>query len=162
MRTDEELQWGDGTSIGTPLATITTNGQHRLLTGFDEFGGRTLHAGLEHEKVQFMFEFFGDAADDYATPIMDWYTIVGRKWMRTLRVFTFQVDATTAYKGLSAFDISQHLYSSARLKHGVPLVIADKVFMVDVSADSGNIAAGTTWEAYHNVSCVEMVEEDNE
>jgi hypothetical protein len=162
VRTDDNAQWGDGTSNGTPLATITTNGQHRMLIGYETFGNRTLHAGMEHERVQFAFEFFGNAANEYETPVMDWYTIVGRKWMRTVRVFTFQVDATTSYDGLSADLISEHLYQAARKKGGVPLVIADRVFMVDVSADSGNIAAGMTWEAYHNISCVEMIEEDNE
>lgn len=162
VRFDEDEQWGNGTTTGTPLATITTNGQHRYLTGFEVFGDQTLHAGKEHEKVQFAFEFFGDEDDEYATPSMDWYTIVGRKWMRTVRVFTFQVDASAPHKGLDEASISQHIYTSARRKGGVPLVIADQVFMVDVSADSGNVESGMTWKAFHNLTCVEMVEEDNE
>jgi hypothetical protein len=161
-RFDDDPQWGDGTTSGSPLATITTDGQHRYLTGYETFGDRLLHAGKTHEKVQFAFEFFGDPNDEYATPSMDWYTIVGRKWMRTVRVFTFQVDATAPHKGVDEASISAHLYASARRKGGVPLVIADQTFMVDVTADSGNIEAGMTWKAFHNVSCVEMIEEDNE
>jgi hypothetical protein len=161
-RIDANEEWGNGVEGGTPLAVITTNGQHRFLIGYELYGDQLLHVGLEHERVQFAFEFFGDEADYYATPIMDWYTIVGRKWMRTIRVFTFQVDATLPHKNLSADLISQHIYDSARKKSGVPLVIANRVFMVDVTADSGNIAAGMTWEAYHNLSCIEMIEEDNE
>jgi hypothetical protein len=63
---------------------------------------------------------------------------------------------------MSTEKISQHIYDTARTKGGVPLVIANKTFMVDVTADSGNIAAGLSWEAYHNISCIEMIEEDNE
>ncbi len=161
-RIDDETEWGDGQNAGSPLAIIATNGQHRLLTGYHQWGDRLLHAGLTHERVQFAFEFFANPDADYESPVMDWYTIVGRKWMRTVRVFTFQVDASTPYDGNSTYTISQHIYNCAREQHGVPLVIADQLFMVDVTADSGNIAAGMDWQAYHNLSCIEMIEEDNE
>lgn len=153
---DEEYnQW-------VSLATILSNGQHRMRIGYESIGGQTLHVGLKHERIRFRFTFTGDPANDYDTPIIKWYTLVGRKWMRTVYVFSFQIDASKPHNDLSGLAISNHIYATARKKGGVPLVIADRVFIVDITTDRGNIEPGMTWNAIHNITAVEMVEEDNE
>jgi hypothetical protein len=160
-RIDDEALW-------TPLRTVAdgnpvnTNGQQRILMGYGDIFGKVYHKGIVHEKIQFMFDFTGDPASDLSTPIIEWYTLVGRKWMRTVRVFSFQVDATQSNQGDDSVSISEHLYNTARTKGGVPLVVGDDFYVVDVTTDSGNTEAGMTGASYHNITCVEFIEEDNE
>lgn len=159
-RIDDDVMW-------TPLRTaadgnaVDTNGQQRILMGFDTLLDITYHKGIEHEQIQFRFDFVGNPASNLSTPVIQWYTLVGRKWMRTVRVFTFQVDATNTNKGTDVLSLSEHIYQTARTKGGVPLVIGDRFYVVDVTTDTGNTEAGMSHAAYHNVTCVEFVEEDN-
>ena len=37
----------------------------------------------------------------YAGAVIEWRTIIARKWMRPTRIWTFQIDAATAIKGVS-------------------------------------------------------------
>lgn len=158
---DDDTEW-------TPLRTaqqgnpINTNGQHRLLIGYDTIDGRQYHSGLAHERIRFMFVLQGRASDDLATPIMEWYTLVGRKWMKAVKVFQFQVDGTNTHKQNDPLTIKDHIEATARKKGGVPLVIGDQEFIVDVTTDSGTLEPSLSWSGYHNVTCVQFIEEDNE
>lgn len=162
MRIDDEEEWGNGESPGTPLAVITTNGQHSLETGFEDIADRRYHVGLTHERVQFRFELFGDPASNYSTPVIQWFNLVGRKWQRALMVLTFQVDATIAHKKRSPRKISDAIFYAARKKGGVPLVIGEETFIVDVTTNAGSMEAGMTYKAFHNVHCIQMTEDEND
>lgn len=156
-RIDDSQDWQTLTPDG-----IRTNGQQRLLIGFQDIGGTTLHVGLAHERIQFRFRQYGDPDNPYATPSISWYSLVGRKWMRAVRVFNLSIDCSTPYKGRSERQLSDELFIASRKKGGVPLVIGDELFVVDVTTNAGNIEAGETYSAMHSISCVEMIEEDNE
>jgi hypothetical protein len=160
-RIDDDEAW-------TPLRSaqqgdeIRFNGQHRLLIGFDSIDGRQYHSGMAHERIQFMFILQGKTTDDLATPVIEWYTLVGRKWMKAVKVFQMQIDGTNTHKQQDSKAIREHIEATARKKGGVPLVIGDMEYIVDVTTDSGNIEPSLSWSGYHNVTCIQFVEEDNE
>jgi hypothetical protein len=158
LRTDETEEWGDGVTTGNPLAIITTDGQHALHVGFEEYGDELLHVGLQHEQFQVRYEFFGDESDVYATPVITWHNFIGRKWQRALDVFTFTIDATGPHKGRDSRTQWDEIRAAARKKGGVPLVVGDQLFMVDVTTDSGNVKPGMDFATFHNITAILMVE----
>lgn len=158
LRKDEDDMWGNGIDDGTPLATITSNGQFVFSTGQSLIGDRLFFTGMEHEQVQFLFEEYGDPASNYTSPNIEWYALIGRKWMRPVRVWTFQVDGTQPLKGMSETAARSIIFDAATKKGGVTLVIGDQIYVVDVTSDVSNREAGISEDGYINVTCVEWSE----
>lgn len=160
IRFSEDDNWGDGHTVGTPLAKLVTNpsSQHVLNIGFDIIGDTLMHTGIGHEKVQAAFDLYGDPANVFATPVMKWFTLIGRKWMRPVRVWTFQVDATQAYNAKSTRKIRDAILAAATKKGAVPLVVNSETFMVELTSDDGNIRASLDYSGYVNLTAVESTE----
>jgi hypothetical protein len=158
IRKDEDDPWGDGETAGNPLATITTNGQSVLNTGHSLIGDQLFVTGLEHEQVQIMIELYGDPGSNTSTPVVEWFALIGRKWMRPVRVWTFQIDGTQPIKGTSQTSARQVVFDAATKKGGVSLVIGDRTYIVDVTSDVSNREAGISEAGFINVTCVEWAE----
>lgn len=160
LRFHEDDEWGNGMVAGTPLARLTMNplSQHALPIGFKTIGDTIFHTGIGNEKVQFALDVYGDLNDLYSSPVIKWYTIVARKWMRPVRVFTFQVDASTAYKNSSTKDVRDAIESAIMNQGAVPLVIAGDTYMVEISSDNGNLRASLDYSGYINLTAVESLE----
>jgi hypothetical protein len=158
MRTDDNEAWGNGETDGIPLATITTNGQHNLRVGYETIAGENRHVGLAHERVQFYLEFFGDPTDVYATPVVEWFSLIGRVWMRAIRIFNFQADFSMPYKDVSTKGLFDAIFFSITKKGAVPLTVGGETFMVDVTSNDGSLAADMSFAGFANLSCVEIEE----
>lgn len=160
LRFHEDDDWGDGQGTGSPLATLSTNpsSQHVMNIGYEVIGDESMHVGIGHEQVQFAFDLYGDPDDDYSTPIWKWYTIVGRKWMRPVRVFTFQIDLSKPYNKKSPRELRDILTAAVVKKGSVPLVINSETFMVDISSDSGSLVPSLGYTGSVNVTAVESLE----
>jgi hypothetical protein len=160
LRTSEHQEWGNGQVIGTPLATITTDGEHHLDIGFEEVGDEVFHLGKPVEHIQFAIDAYGDPNDEWRTPIIHWYTVVGRKWMRAFVSFDIQVNAEAAYDNLSPYKQWQHVLEASTKKGGSTLVIGDKTFEVDITSNTGNIQPEPDWKGYISLRAVLLQELD--
>lgn len=161
VRFDDEEGWGDGVTVGTPLATLTSNGEHHIDIGFTRVADELKHLGRSFERVQFAFDAHGNPAAAYETPVIEWFTIVGRKWMRAFETFNFAVDATQPFDNLSPRKIHEHIIEAATRKGGSTLIIGDKEFLVDVTANEGNIEPLPNYKGFISVSAAMMQEIDD-
>lgn len=148
---DDDAAW-------VPLSTITSDGQHVLKIGFEQWGSQSLHAGLPHERVQFKIDMRRNPATPFVSPVIEWYAIVGRKWMRPQRIWRFAVDATTANKDYSEQKIIDILNYCSTKKGAVPFVHKGELVMVDVTSANGSDAAGNEALFMRNVICIETDE----
>jgi hypothetical protein len=151
-RIDDEVDWRF-------LETITTNGEHHINIGYEEIADENFHVGLAHERIQFRIEGFGNPANELETPVIQWYTLVGRKWMRMHRTWRFVVDNTKAYK-IDVRTIDDHIFNAVNKKGGSTLVIGDRTYVVDLTAESANIQANMTFANYPSLTAVESTEID--
>lgn len=152
-RTSEDDDW-------TFLDKITTNGEHHIEIGFEDIAGKSFHSGLKHERVQFAFDAYR-GSDEYKTPAIEWYQIVGRKWMRPMLSFQFQVDAIESYSDLSPFAIFLHCLRAATKKGGSVLVVGNKTFPVDITSLEGEMAAGLDFMTSFNIHAALITEVDD-
>jgi hypothetical protein len=120
--------------------------------------GVLLPTGLPHEAIWMTYRFLGDPRNDYTGGVIQWRTILARKWMRPNRVFTFQVNAATANKGLSETEILHHLDNVCLKKSGVPLVNGDEFLIVDVTRLDGSGEAGLSPRGMRTISCLEFTD----
>ena len=153
-RIDDEVTW-------RPLATITTDGEHHFHIGFESIAGDSFHLGLPHEKIQFAFDVYGDPDDEFATPIIEWYQLVGRKWMRPILSFSFTVNATQPHDRLSPFGIWLHCLRAATRKGGSTLVVGNKTFVVDITSGTGNFTSGGGFASVFNIHAAMIGEMDD-
>lgn len=120
--------------------------------------GALLATGLPHEAIWFSLRFVGDDGSDYTGGVIEWYTLIARPWMRPNRVYTFQINASTANKDLSEEDILRHLDNCCLKKGGVPLVSGDRMWIVDVTRLDGSDEAGMSGRGGRTITCVEFTD----
>jgi hypothetical protein len=164
------VQFEDEDRPTFPFASITTNGEHHLDIGFSKMplpspenpsGGIDYHEGTAFERMRIMIEMYGDPDDDYSTPLVEWYTLVGRKWMRANLVFSFTANLTQPHNDVSTYDMFRAIQDAATKKGASTLVINNQRFDVDVTQANGNIAPDLQFSSYMTVSAAETTEIDN-
>jgi hypothetical protein len=150
----------DGISI-EPYLTLhaddpTGNSRRSAPIGWGRYRNITapmyLPTGLPHEQIWFSYRFVGHPQDpdpllydpriDLTGGIIEWRTIIARKWMRPVRIWTAQIDANTAIKGVSEQRVLELLDGMCLKKEGVPFVHGDKFNIVDVTRLDGTDMTG--------------------
>lgn len=128
--------------------------------------GVLLATGLPHEAIWMSYRFRGDvdaeregrAVHDRTGGVIQWRTIIGRKWMRPNRIWTFTIDATAAIKGMSEQGVLDFLDTICLKKGGVPLVTGDQFYIVDVTRLEGPQDAGLSPRGTRQVTCLEFTD----
>jgi len=119
---------------------------------------RLLATGLPHEAIWMTYRWRNDPADDLTSAVIEWRTIIARKWMRPTRIWTFRIDAGNAIKGLSETAVLDILDGICLKVGGVPLVIGDKFYIVDVTRLDGSNDAGLSAQGNRTVTCLEFTD----
>jgi hypothetical protein len=128
--------------------------------------GVLLATGLPHEAIWMSYRFRGDVdaetehreVYDRTGGVIQWRTIIGRKWMRPNRIWTFTIDATAGLKGLSEQAVLDFLDSVCLKKGGVPLVTGDQFYIVDVTRLEGTGDPGLSPRGTRMVTCLEFTD----
>ncbi len=160
VQVDDQTEWGNGTTPNLPFAIMYTNGEHHFDIGFAYVADKLHHLSLAVERIRLLFEIRGVPGDNSVSPWIEWYSIVGRKWMRANRVFTFSADLTQPHNNVSTRKMFDAIFEASTRKGGSTLVIGNETFEVDITSDTGNIAADLQFSAYVNVSAAETTEID--
>ena len=124
--------------------------------------GTLLPTGLPHEAIWLSYRFIGDPRSDYTGGVIQWRTLVSRKWTRPHRIFTFRIDAQTAVKGMSESDVMRFIDRVTLKVGGVPLVSGDEFHIVDVTRVDGFNDPGLSPRGGRTISCMEFVDETYE
>ena len=120
--------------------------------------GVLLPTGLPHEAIWMEYRFIGDPASDFTGAVIEWRTIIARKWMRPNRIYTFSVNAATAVKGMSEEDVLRKLDEICLKTSGVPLVTGTDFLIVDVTRLDGSNEAGLSPRGGRTISCLEFTD----
>lgn len=124
--------------------------------------GVLLPTGLPHEAIWMAYRFIGDQRNDYTGGVIQWRTIVARKWMRPHRLWTFRIDANVAIDGMSESDVLQLLDRLTLKVGGVPLVFGDEFHIVDVTTLTGAGEGSLSPRGTRTITCLEFVDETYE
>lgn len=124
--------------------------------------GVLLPTGLPHEAIWMYYRFIGDLRNDFTGGVIQWRTIVARKWMRPHRIYTFRIDANVAVDGMSETDVLAWLDRITLKVGGVPLVTGDEFRIVDVTTLTGAGEAGLSPRGSRTITCLEFVDETYE
>lgn len=100
----------------------------------------------------------GRVLNELTTGILEWRTIIGRKWMRPNRVFTFVIDVQASLKGQSEEDLFGFLDACCLKVGGVPLVVNDKFYIVDVTRLDGSNDPGLSPRGSRTITCLEFTD----
>lgn len=125
-----------------------------------------LATGLPHLEIWMEYEGHNDLraeqegreVNELTTGILEWRTIIGRKWMRPNRVFTFEIDVEASLKGQSEEDLLGFLDACCLKVGGVPLVVNDKFYIVDVTRLDGANEAGLSPRGTRTITCLEFTD----
>ena len=147
----------------TPLTTITTDDEHEIDVGININGDPV---GVEHERVQLRMVFHREAGDanNMKTPVLEWFALVGRKWLRPQRVWRFQVSLLDPAHGYDPGTLRAMIDGLVHIKGAVPFVYndtdgLDERVMVDVVSVGGNIDIGE-FRSYRSVNVMEANESE--
>lgn len=169
---DGPWPFSDGTSM---LHTITLkaddfrgNVRRSYPIGWELYRntGVLLATGLPHEALWMSYRFRGDVRAelehrevyDRTGGVIQWRTLLARKWMRPNRIWTFTIDATVANKGMSEDGVLNLLDTICLKKGGVPLVTGDQFYIVDVTRLEGMGDAGLSPRGMRTVTCLEFTD----
>lgn len=125
-------------------ASAKQNSRRAASIGWENYRNtqRLLATGLPHEQIWFSYRFIGDPASELTGGLIEWRTIIARKWMRPVRIWTAQIDAANALKGVSEQGVLDLLDGMCLKKAGVPFVHGDKFNIVDVTRLDGTDMTG--------------------
>ena len=128
-------------------------------------GSRLLPTGLPHEQIWFSYRFIGhpqttplDPLIDLTGGIIEWRTIIARKWMRPVQIWTLQIDAATAIKGVSEQGAVEFLDRLCLKKEGVPFVHGDQFHIVDVTRLDGTDPSGLQAQSSRTITLLNHVD----
>lgn len=154
-----------------------SNSRRSNTVGWEWYGSslgvrELLATGLPHESIWLTYYGKNDvragnpnfpdeinrAPQPLTTGLLEWRTIIVRKWMRPNRVWTFVIDAATAIKGESQEDVLAILDGICLKVGGVPLVIGDRMYIVDVTRLDGANETGLSPQAKRTITCLEFTD----
>ena len=135
-------RFDDGDAPWTLLANINENGRHTFRFGDVPWDNQTLHYGVVHEWIQLRFVFTRDPATPKISPYLEWFALVGRKFLTPVRTWRFTVDLTQPIKGYTYEDAAQLLVNIAATPGPVPFVLKNKLYMADMTVQSGADKSG--------------------
>jgi hypothetical protein len=142
----------------------TDNSRRAAPIGWERYKntGVLLPTGLPHEAIWLSYRFIGDERSDYTGGVIQWRTIVARKWTRPHRIYTFRIDAQTAIKGMSESDVLKFIDDITLKVGGVPMVTGDEFRIVDVTRIDGFNDPGLSPRGGRTISCMSFVDESYE
>jgi len=122
--------------------------------------GEFLPTGLPHEAIWLTYRGINDDRDPewMTTGVVEWRSIISRKWARPNRVFTFQISASTAIKGMSEEEVLDFLDGICLKVGGVPLVTGDAFYIVDVTRLDGSGEPGLSPRGARTITCLEFTD----
>jgi hypothetical protein len=144
-----------------PYLTLTGDNSRRSASiGWERYKntGKLLATGLPHDAIWPLFRFKGDPDSDTTGAVIEWYTLLCRKWMRPNRLWSFRINAQTAIKGVSEHGVFELLDSICLKKSGVPLVTGDHFYIVDVTQLGGSDEPGLNPRGTRTITCMEFTD----
>ena len=161
-------------NTGESRAGVRDNSRRVASIGWERYKNTSelLATGLPHEQIWFTYRFIGDTEDrrplhlrvdgddrwNYTGGVIEWRTIIARKWMRPTRIWTFQIDAQKAIEGVSEEQTLKILDRICLKKGGVPMVVGDSFTIVDVTRLDGTDPTGVQVPSTRTVTCLEFTD----
>ncbi len=152
----------DGKGI-VPIPYLTLAGENSRRSaaiGWERYKstGVLLATGLPHDAIWPLFRWRNNDILAESGAVIEWYTLIARKWMRPNRIWSFRVNAQTAIKGLSETAVFDLLDGICLKKSGVPMVTGDHFYIVDVTQLGGTDDPGLTPRGVRTITCLEMTD----
>ena len=120
--------------------------------------GVLLPTGLPHEAIWMLWRWAGDPDNELTNAVIEWRSIISRKWMRPARLFTFEVNLQAAHKDMDPQTAAKFLDDIALKHQGVPLVVGDEFLIVDVTTNNGGGEAGLSSMGRRTISCLDFTD----
>lgn len=147
--------------VPIPRLTLTgANSRRSAAIGWERYKntGVLLATGLPHDAIWTQFHWTGDPTSDTTGAVIEWYTVLARKWMRPSRIWSFRINAQTAIKGVSERAVFDLLDAMCLKKSGVPMVTGDHFYIVDITQLGGSDEPGLTPRGVRTITCLEMTD----
>jgi hypothetical protein len=138
------------------VGVISSDGEHAFKTGQDADGR---YVGAPHEQVKLRFQF-ARGSDNTLHPVIEWYSLGCRKFLRPIRTFRATINCEETNKGLTKGTIQDILEALVDDPRAVPFVNRSREYMVDLVALSGSDVPGKDDRSVRNVSLIEAFEVD--
>jgi hypothetical protein len=128
-RVDVYFKLDDDTHEWQLATSITESGKHRVWLGLDQDHpdlreaepfkpDNRFYRGVRH--TQYSLRFIVERNDDVATsPVIEWHTVVARRWLRPQRTWRVQLNLTEKTKDWTVDNQYDHLVNLAALQEGV-------------------------------------------
>jgi hypothetical protein len=155
---DEDSDWN-------LLGNITTDGEYRFYLGQDRyepnlrnnepfvaFKGKT--HGVRHKRYSLKFELVRGEEED-SSPVVEWYAVVARRWMRPQRVWSMVIDLSEKHKDHTQQELFEHLMSLAIQQEAILFQHRDEQHMVELTLSRGPQLTGEDKSTMVNVTLLE-------
>lgn len=115
--------------------------------------------GLVHDQVRLRLTLRrGD--DPGVTPVVEWYSLVGRKWTRPARAWQFVADLTAGTNDFPPEDAWSRLQEARQQKLAVPFTLGQETVMVDIAGLRKVQAPGPEARFFASIYLVEAFTEE--
>ena len=154
------VETGRGVAPIPYLSLTGDNSRRSASVGWERYKntGVLLPTGLPHDAIWPLFRWNNTLDSETSGAVIEWYTLLCRKWMRPNRVWSFRINMATAIKGVSEHGVAEILDSICLKKSGVPMVTGDHFYIVDVTQLGGSDEAGLNPRGYRTITCLEMTD----
>jgi hypothetical protein len=116
------------------------------------FKGKT--HGVRHKRYSLKFELVRGEEED-SSPVVEWYAVVARRWMRPQRVWSMVIDLSEKHKDHTQQELFEHLMSLAIQQEAILFQHRDEQHMVELTLSRGPQLTGEDKSTMVNVTLLE-------